>query len=63
MLDPQPLRVTMEFTFEAPVYEGDPNDAFEIARLEQENLEKIAGEFMESLFDDVEIVKVEVKPA
>lgn len=35
MIDSQRLRVTLQFEYDAEIFDGDPDDAFEIAELEK----------------------------
>lgn len=56
MVGDQKFSVNVIFTFEAPVFEGDPTDLFELADLEEKS---IVTAIM-SQFDDVEIESIKV---
>lgn len=51
MIDPKKtaLKGRIDFTYDAPVYDGDPDDVFEIARLEQ-------NEYIDAIREAVEDV-------
>ena len=48
MIDPkkQPIRVKIEFSYDADVFEGDPDDAFDIAELELGEIRESVEHYM-----------------
>lgn len=56
MTGDQKFTVDVQFTFEAPVFDGDPTDLFELADLE----EKSVAETILQQFDDSEIQSIKV---
>lgn len=54
----QKYTVKVEYTFEAPVFEEDPQDVFELAELEK----KSVAETLSGVFTDIEIQSLEVTP-
>lgn len=64
MIDPelQPLKVTIEFYYDAELYEGDPTDAYEIARLEAAALEGAFDGAISSVIGNPKHFKVTIQP-
>ena len=64
MIDPrkQPLRLKIEVTYDALVYEGDPDDAFEIADLEKDEIGDEIQWYIDDLLDGVRDFKLLVQP-
>lgn len=64
MIDPkiQPLRVTIEFTYDAELYEGDPTDAFAIAALELEAIQDGLEGAVDSVLGETRAFRVRVVP-
>lgn len=60
--DTQKLRVSITFVYDAKVFEEDPQDVFEIARLEQVDLNTYAPEALDSLVGLAEDVVIKVDP-
>lgn len=56
MMGDQKFSVEVKFTFEAPVFEGDPTDLFELADLEEKSIVTA----LLSQFDDSEIQSIKV---
>lgn len=54
----QAYEVEVKFTFEPPVYDGDPDDIFELAELEK----KSVVEVISKMFDEAEISSLEIAP-
>jgi hypothetical protein len=50
--------VTVKFSFDAEVFPEDPDDVFELAKLE----EKSVAEALSTTFDEVEIEYITVEP-
>lgn len=51
MIDPevQPLRIKIDCSYDARLFEGDPADSFEIADLEKEAIEEIVRNSIENI--------------
>lgn len=64
MIDPrkQPIRLQIEVTYDALVYEGDPDDAFEIAALEKSEIGDEIEFYLDDLLDGVRDFKLLVQP-
>lgn len=64
MIDPktQPLRVRISFAYDADVFEDDPDDAFEIARLEEADLGPAIREAINDIFGPNRNVTVSIQP-
>lgn len=64
MIDPelQPLKVTIEFSYDAELYEGDPTDAYEIARLETLALEGAFDSAISSVIGNPKFFRVRIQP-
>ena len=59
----QTVSVTIEFTYEASIYPGDPDDAYEIAKLESDAMSGDVFDFVDSLVPGgLDHVRLEVKP-
>lgn len=60
MIDPnyQKLRATVTFEFEAEIFPGDPNDAYQIASLEEADLR----DFLTQSLRDYANLRVKVQP-
>lgn len=56
MIGDQKYKVAVTFTFEAPVFEEDPNDLFELADLEEKSIVSA----ILSTFTDSEVSEIEV---
>lgn len=56
--DYQKYEVTVKFTFEAEVFPEDPDDVFDLARLE----EKSVAEQLSIAFPELEILDLTVNP-
>jgi len=56
--DSQRYEVTLSFSFEPPVFEGDPDDVYELAELEK----KSVADTIVSSFEDAEILDLEIVP-
>jgi hypothetical protein len=54
----QRYEVTVKFAFDAEVFPEDPDDVFELAKLE----EKSVAEALSTTFDEVEIEHLSVEP-
>lgn len=65
MIDPkkQPIRLTIEVTYDALVYDGDPDDAFEIADLEKAELEDDIRWYIEDLVSGLRDFNLTAQPA
>lgn len=65
MIDPKfiPLSVTVDFDYDGEVFDGDPDDAFEIARLEQKMLETELEVAIGNVLDNARFIRVKVRPA
>jgi hypothetical protein len=65
LIDPklQPLKVSVEFSYDAELFEGDPDDAYEIASLEQEALEDALQGAIDSILGDYKGFRVNISPA
>lgn len=57
--DYQKYEVTVKFTFESEVFPEDPDDVFELAKLEKATVEDTIC----SAFEEVEIESLSVDPA
>lgn len=64
MIDPkkQPLYVTVKFAYDADVFEGDPDDAYDIARLENGEIEIPLQDAIEEVVGTTRFFSVSVKP-
>lgn len=64
MIDPkkQPIRLTIQVSYDAPVYEGDPEDAFEIAALEQGELEETIHSYLGAVIGELKHFKLTAQP-
>lgn len=58
----QPLSVKLEFSYDAELFDGDPTDAYEIARLEKEALEDALEGAVLSVLGDFRSFKVSIIP-
>lgn len=58
----QLLSATLEFAYEAEVFEGDPTDAYELGRLEAQALESDLLAAIESVVGNTLSFKIEIKP-
>lgn len=56
------LDVQIQFTYEAEVFDDDPTDAFEIARLEKLALENDIRAAIDSVLGDIVDFEITVKP-
>lgn len=65
MIDPkfQPMKGTIEFTYNAPIFDGDPTDAFEIAGLEKAEIEEDIKNYLIDLVGELKDFKLAVQPA
>lgn len=57
-IDTQSYKVTLSFEYTGKVFDGDPDDRFELAQFEADDLEKLILDH----FDDCEIKDVKVVP-
>lgn len=64
MIDPelQSLKVKIEFSYDAELFEGDPTDAYEIARLETLALEHDLQAAIDTVLGDVKFFRVSIQP-
>ena len=64
MIDPktQPLKVRISFAYDADIFDGDPDDAFEIASLEAGDLEPAIREAISELFGEYRNLTVSIQP-
>ena len=64
MIDPrkQPIRISIEVTYDAPVYDGDPKDAFEIANLEKAELEETIHSYLGAVIGELKHFKLTAQP-
>lgn len=60
--DTQRLKVRLEFEYDAEVFEGDPDDAFEIAKLEQGITANHPRGVIPILLDEATVTLLEVEP-
>lgn len=58
----QRLKVTIEFDYEAPVYDEDPDDVYELARLEEVDLERGLPEALDYLVQEYDRSILRVTP-
>lgn len=58
----QKIKVSLTFEYEAPIYEGDPDDAYEIAQLEGQGLTEVLEDNIGGLYDDFHITSLDVSP-
>lgn len=58
----QLLSANIEFTYEAELFEGDPTDAFEIAKLEAEAFETALLTAIESVVGESKSFRLRIKP-
>lgn len=58
----QRLRVLIEFEYDAEIFEGDPDDAFEIAKLEQDLALSNPQDVLPLILDGADITRLEVTP-
>lgn len=57
MVGDQKFTVNVSFTFEAPVFEGDPTDLFELADLEERSIVTILDDMFEGFdLDEIKVV-------
>lgn len=57
-IDYQTYKVTVEFEYEGPVFDGDPDDRYILAQLERGDVERI----LSARFSQCEINNLTVKP-
>jgi hypothetical protein len=64
VIDPrkQPLRLKIEVTYDALVYEGDPDDAYEIADLEKGEIGDDIEWYLDDLLQGVRDFKLTLQP-
>lgn len=60
--DTQRLKVRVEFEYDAEVFDGDPDDAFEIAKLEQGLAADNPRGVLPILLDEATVTLLEVEP-
>lgn len=58
----QRLKVRLEFEYDAEVFDGDPDDAFEIAKLEQALASDNPRGVLPMLLDEGTVTLLEVEP-
>lgn len=57
-IDTQTYKVTLTFEYTEKVFEGDPDDRFELAKYEQQDIEDL----ILNHFNDTEIKNIKVEP-
>lgn len=62
MHDSQRLRVNLIFEYDAEIFEGDPDDAFELAKIEQRLAEDNPRGVIPILLDNADVTTLEVTP-
>lgn len=64
MIDPkvQPLRVRVSFAYDASIFDDDPDDAFEIAKLEAADIEPGIRVAIEKIVGEHRNLTVSVQP-
>lgn len=64
MIDPksQPIRLTIQLSYNAPIFDGDPKDAFEIADLEKAELEETIHSYLGAVIGELKDFKLTVQP-
>lgn len=58
----QPIRIKLQLSYDASVYEGDPQDAFDIADLEKGEMEEELTNYLTNLLGDLKDFKLIVQP-
>lgn len=64
MIDPKhlPMEGTIKFTYNAPIFEGDPDDKYELARLEQGEYSASVREALDDLFGPTYTFELSILP-
>lgn len=64
MIDPksQPIQLTIQLSYNAPVFDGDPTDAFEIADLERAEIEEDIKNYLTDVVGELKDFKLTAQP-
>lgn len=64
MIDPksQPIQLKIQLTYNAPIFDGDPTDAFEIANLEKAEIEEDLKNYLTDLVGELKSFKLIAQP-
>lgn len=64
MIDPknQPIQLTIQLSYNAPIFDGDPTDAFEIADLERAEIEEDLRNYLTDLVGELKHFKLTAQP-